>query len=35
MRLWILEGVRRQAKIVAGNTARVYHFDMASLTIPA
>ena len=33
----ILEGVPddEQAKIAAGNTARVYNFDLARLTIPA
>ena len=32
----ILEGVPKdeQAKIAAGNTARVYHFDVARLTVP-
>lgn len=33
----ILEGVPddEQAKIAAGNTARVYNFDVAKLTLPA
>jgi predicted TIM-barrel fold metal-dependent hydrolase len=33
----ILAGVPHdeQAKIAAGNTARVYHFDVARLTVPA
>jgi len=33
----ILEGVAddEQAKIAAGNTARVYKFDGAGLTVPA
>ena len=33
----ILEGVPEdeQAKIAGGNTARVYNFDAASLTVPA
>jgi len=33
----ILEGVPEdeQAKIAGGNTARVYHFDVARLTVPA
>jgi len=33
----ILEGVPddEQAKIAAGNTARVYNFDVSKLTVPA
>ena len=33
----ILAGVPddEQAKIAGGNTARVYHFDVARLTVPA
>jgi hypothetical protein len=33
----ILEGVPddEQAKIAGGNTARVYNFDVARLTVPA